>query len=204
MSQTKIITEQGKKKFLEVKTKESPKEIVDLFEQEQMEGKLQNVIGTEKTIYDIKNEWKEVIREKLENDLFDQADDYFEKKAEAMVHQKAVKEGVRVDGRDLDQIRQLSAKAGGFVDTVHGTGIFYRGDTHVLSALTLGGPGDALMLNTPEEPEKEKFFMHHYNFPSICSCSNKSTISFGVSFVFTSIFFFPCSVIIFVCNTCSH
>ena len=130
-----------------------------------MEGKLQNVIGTEKTIYDIKNEWKEVIREKLENDLFDQADDYFEKKAEAMVHQKAVKEGVRVDGRDLDQIRQLSAKAGGFVDTVHGTGIFYRGDTHVLSALTLGGPGDALMLNTPEEPEKEKFFMHHYNFP---------------------------------------
>ena len=165
--QTMIIAEQGKKK-IEVKTKETPKEIIDLFEQ-QIEEKLQNVIGTEKSIYDIKDEWKEIISEKLEGDLFDQAVNHFEKKVEVLVHQKAVKEGIRVDGRDLDQIRQLNAKAGGLVDTVHGTGIFYRGDTHVLSALTLGGPGDALMLNTPEKPEKEEFFMHHYNFPPFAS-----------------------------------
>ena len=64
-----------------------------------MEGKLQNVIGT--SIYDIKNEWKEVIREKLENDLFDCKRMIILKRKLKPFHQKAVKEGVRVDGRDL-------------------------------------------------------------------------------------------------------
>jgi polyribonucleotide nucleotidyltransferase len=48
---------------------------------------------------------------------------------------------------------------------IHGTGIFYRGGTHVLSALTLGGPGDAQLIDTMETRSERKRFMHHYNFP---------------------------------------
>jgi polyribonucleotide nucleotidyltransferase len=48
---------------------------------------------------------------------------------------------------------------------VHGTGVFYRGGTHVLSALTLGGPGDALAINSIEDQNGKKRYIHHYNFP---------------------------------------
>ena len=48
---------------------------------------------------------------------------------------------------------------------IHGTGIFYRGETHVLGALTLGGPGDAQLLDTIEYQEAKRTFMLHYNFP---------------------------------------
>lgn len=48
---------------------------------------------------------------------------------------------------------------------LHGTGIFYRGGTHVLSVLTLGGPEDAQLIDTIEAQDEKKRYMHHYNFP---------------------------------------
>jgi polyribonucleotide nucleotidyltransferase len=64
----------------------------------------------------------------------------------------------------MNEVRALYAKAGGFSPVLHGTGIFYRGETHVLSALTLGGPADMYVLDGMEV-RGEKRFMHHYNFP---------------------------------------
>jgi len=48
---------------------------------------------------------------------------------------------------------------------LHGSGTFYRGGTHIFSALTLGGPGDSLIIDSMEEQDRKKRYMHHYNFP---------------------------------------
>ena len=92
-------------------------------------------------------------------------DGYYEHRVDEYVHDLAIKEGKRVDGRKLDEIRSLFAQAGGISPVIHGTGLFYRGETHVLAALTLGGPGDAQLIDTIEYQEGKKRFMLHYNFP---------------------------------------
>ena len=92
-------------------------------------------------------------------------DAYFETRIDEYVHDLAIQEGKRVDGRALDQIRPLKAQAGGISPIIHGTGLFFRGETHVLAALTLGGPGDAQLLDTIEFQDTKKSFMLHYNFP---------------------------------------
>jgi polyribonucleotide nucleotidyltransferase len=68
----------------------------------------------------------------------------------------------RVDGRKLNQIRPLSFEVGLF-KRLHGSGLFQRGETQVLSVVTLGGPGDAQTLDSMEEVG-EKRYMHHYTF----------------------------------------
>jgi polyribonucleotide nucleotidyltransferase len=65
----------------------------------------------------------------------------------------------------MDELRPLFARVGGISKILHGTGLFYRGATHVLSVLTLGSPGDAQMVDTMEVHDSEKRFMLHYNFP---------------------------------------
>jgi len=69
----------------------------------------------------------------------------------------------RVDGRKLNEIRPLSAEVG-LLPRTHGSGLFNRGETQVLSVVTLGSPGDELVLDTMEESGKRRY-MHHYNFP---------------------------------------
>ncbi len=68
----------------------------------------------------------------------------------------------RVDGRKLDQIRQLSAEVS-VIPRTHGTGLFSRGETQILSFVTLGAPGDDLSIETMETDGETKYF-HHYNF----------------------------------------
>ncbi len=74
-----------------------------------------------------------------------------------------LEEGTRVDGRKLDEIRPLSA-AVGIVPRTHGSGLFQRGETQVLSLVTLGSPGDEQLLDTMELSGKKRY-IHHYNFP---------------------------------------
>jgi polyribonucleotide nucleotidyltransferase len=64
----------------------------------------------------------------------------------------------------MDEVREIYAQAGGFSKMLHGSGIFYRGQTHIFTALTLGGPEDAQLIDGMEL-EENKSFMHHYNFP---------------------------------------
>lgn len=70
----------------------------------------------------------------------------------------------RVDGRALDDIRELDAEVG-LIPRVHGSGLFSRGYTQVLTTVTLGAPGDKQTLDGIET-QKSKRYMHHYNFPS--------------------------------------
>ncbi|MBD5104348.1 MAG: polyribonucleotide nucleotidyltransferase [Ruminococcaceae bacterium] len=70
----------------------------------------------------------------------------------------------RVDGRGMDQMRPLAAEVG-LLPRVHGSGLFTRGQTQVLTVTTLGPVSDAQKLDGLDE-EEEKRYMHHYNFPS--------------------------------------
>lgn len=72
-------------------------------------------------------------------------------------------EGKRVDGRTLDQIRPLSGEVG-LLPRAHGTGLFQRGLTQVLTVATLGPISDVQRLDGIDE-EESKRYMHHYNFP---------------------------------------
>ncbi len=113
----------------------------------------------------LKSEWMKAVTEKNPDIKPGTIDSFYEHKMDEYVHDLAIKEGKRVDGRAFDQIRPLYAQAGGISPVIHGTGLFYRGQTHVLAALTLGGPGDAQLLDTIEFQDKKKTFMLHYNFP---------------------------------------
>lgn len=70
----------------------------------------------------------------------------------------------RVDGRDIDEIRPLNAEVD-LLARVHGSGLFTRGQTQVLSVATLGPMNDAQQLDGLDE-QTEKRYIHHYNFPS--------------------------------------
>ena len=81
-----------------------------------------------------------------------------------LMRQQIVKDGKRVDGRSLDQVRPISAAAGVLPKRVHGSGLFQRGLTQVLSTATLGTPSDAQEMDDLN-PSTEKTYLHHYNFP---------------------------------------
>ena len=70
----------------------------------------------------------------------------------------------RVDGRGIDEIRPLNAEID-LLDRAHGSGLFTRGQTQVLSVTTLGPMSDCQQLDGLDE-QKEKRYIHHYNFPS--------------------------------------
>jgi polyribonucleotide nucleotidyltransferase len=81
-----------------------------------------------------------------------------------LMRQQIIDEKVRVDGRQLDEVRPISCQVGLLPSRVHGTGLFQRGLTQVLSVVTLGTPGDAQMMDDLH-PDEEKRYLHHYNFP---------------------------------------
>ena len=80
-----------------------------------------------------------------------------------IVRMRIADEGVRIDGRKLDELRPVSAEIG-VLGQAHGSGLFQRGETQVLSVATLGMPRMEQMLDTITTDEK-KTYMHHYNFP---------------------------------------
>ena len=85
-------------------------------------------------------------------------------KMQKKVVKKWLLEGKRVDGRGMDDIRPLAAEVG-VLPRVHGSGLFTRGQTQVLSICTLNTLSAAQKLDTVYD-ETEKRYMHHYNFPS--------------------------------------
>jgi polyribonucleotide nucleotidyltransferase len=88
----------------------------------------------------------------------------FKSLTKELMRRQIVEDGVRVDGRKLDEVRPVSCKVGLLPRRVHGSALFNRGLTQVLSTVTLGTPGDAQTLDDLN-PEEEKRYLHHYNFP---------------------------------------
>ncbi len=112
----------------------------------------------EKIESEMKEEGAEVVEEKIKT-----ASEVFEKEEKRIIRDGIIKEGKRPDGRDENEIRQLQSEVG-ILPRVHGSGMFTRGQTKALSVLTLGAPGDYLIIEGMEISEKRRFF-HHYNFP---------------------------------------
>ncbi len=81
----------------------------------------------------------------------------------AVMRERVVAEGVRMDGRGLADVRQISVDVG-VVPEAHGSGLFQRGETQVLNVATLGMTRMEQMLDTISV-EESKRYMHHYNFP---------------------------------------
>lgn len=91
-------------------------------------------------------------------------DDCLYKLQKFVVRRWLLDDGKRVDGRAIDEIRPLSAEVD-LLSRVHGSGMFTRGQTQVLTVTTLGPVSDAQILDGIDE-EEAKRYMHHYNFPS--------------------------------------
>lgn len=87
----------------------------------------------------------------------------FELIAESAVSKAILDSDRRVDGRSLTDVRPISGDVG-LLPRTHGSGLFERGETQVLSVVTLGGPADVQIMDSMED-EGKKHFIHHYNFP---------------------------------------
>lgn len=165
--QSSIIAERGTPKYV-VPVREIPDAVEALFT-ETFASKLGTELFSGKPgkthLYTLKEEWLGAVSllEPAVNKTI--AESFFEEMVNEAIHVGAVEFGKRADGRGLDEVRPLYAQAGGVSPVLHGSGIFYRGDTHIFTALTLGGPEAAQLIDTMEDQSSSKRFMHHYNFP---------------------------------------
>lgn len=98
-----------------------------------------------------------------EDEIHRRIDDIMKKEVRRMISI----DKIRPDGRDLTEIRPLSAEAG-LLPRVHGSGLFKRGQTQVLSVVTLGSPADVQIIDGLNREEITKRYMHQYNFPPFC------------------------------------
>ncbi len=104
-------------------------------------------------------------------------DEIMYKIQKVVVRRWLLDEGKRVDGRGMNQIRPLAAEVGLFPRT-HGSGMFTRGQTQVVTICTLGPIGDCQMLDGIDE-EDSKRYMHHYNMPGYSTGEAKAVRSPG-------------------------
>jgi polyribonucleotide nucleotidyltransferase len=96
---------------------------------------------------------------------------FYEKELKSYVRNNILDNGIRPDGRDLRTIRPINCEVG-LLPRTHGSAIFTRGQTQVLSVITLGSPGDEQILDGLTTGEKKRF-MHHYNFPPFSTGESK-------------------------------
>ena len=161
-------SEFGKEKIIFPKI-EIEKETIDIFNEKIKPMLVEKLFTKEskKVASEAENTWKEILKEKYGEEKEEEksaAEDYLHQFLDEEFHRVALESNTRADGRAIDEVRQLYAKAGGISDSLHGSGIFYRGETHVLSILALGGPEDMQLIEGMESQFKKRF-MHHYNFP---------------------------------------
>ncbi|HXU23310.1 MAG TPA: polyribonucleotide nucleotidyltransferase, partial [Tepidiformaceae bacterium] len=108
----------------------------------------------------IRQELNEKFGEEFKPAQLGEALNYVIKKA---MRKQILEQGIRADGREVTQIRDLDIHVG-VLPRTHGTGLFQRGQTQVLTVATLGGLSMAQKLDTLS-PHESKRYMHHYNFP---------------------------------------
>ena len=94
-----------------------------------------------------------------------------------LVHKKTARklimsEGIRIDGRGVDEIRPITVEVG-LVPRAHGSGLFTRGETQALTVATLGPSSDVQRIDTIGPEELEKRYLHHYNMPPYSTGENK-------------------------------
>ena len=117
-----------------------------------------------KTLHKVKDLLEEYLLEKqVGKERRKKVTGFFDKFVDEEITKALIEREQRVDGRKLTEIRELSGQVG-LVPRVHGTGLFNRGETQVLSVVTLGSPGDEQVIDEMETVGKKRY-LHHYNFP---------------------------------------
>lgn len=114
--------------------------------------------------WDFHASMKEKHGEGAYDELKDQYDEAFTMALHKDVRRGIVEEGVRPDGRKLDEIRQLSSEIG-FLPRTHGSSLFTRGVTQAMNIVTLAPLSYAQIVDTMEVTDGERRYMHHYNAP---------------------------------------
>lgn len=173
--QQNIIAEIGQTKKVFV-FPEIPPELETFFEHHGREALVAGLARgmTRTELYAIHDSFFEKLKETFPNDddhsllIKKMAKDFYHHKEDFYIHELGLVHKKRADGRSFDEVRKLHAQAGGISPVLHGTGIFYRGETHVLSVLTLGGPDDT-KIEEGMEVQTTRRFIHHYNFPPYSS-----------------------------------
>jgi len=161
-----IAAKVGKPKF-NYTSAEVPQDIFDAVRQIAYEKMRQAVLTDDKTVRDtnvaaLTEEVQQALAETFpeKTSVIAEAIYKLEKK---VVRKYILDEGKRVDGRKLNEIRPMSADVS-ILPRTHGSGLFQRGQTQVLTTLTLGGIGEIQKLDGVDL-EETKRYMHHYNFP---------------------------------------
>ncbi|MBU1032258.1 polyribonucleotide nucleotidyltransferase, partial [Patescibacteria group bacterium] len=124
----------------------------------------------EKALFDNEHPWHEATGDQIKKDLTLQYAEtltpqiisgIFDKVAKEILHETVLEKDKRVDGRSMDEIRPIEMEIG-ILPRTHGSALFQRGDTQILSVVTLGAPSLEQTLDGMEG-ERQKRFMHHYN-----------------------------------------
>ena len=164
-----IIDDIGKEKIevAQIEETELDRKISEDFE-EDIKNSIRTTDKTERedNIYRIEEEAKEKYLEaypESEDEIHRRIDNIMKKEVRRMISI----DKIRPDGRDLTEIRPLSAEAG-LLPRVHGSGLFQRGQTQVLSVVTLGSPADVQIIDGLNREEIQKRYIHQYNFPPFC------------------------------------
>ena len=161
----KMVSEIGKPKF-EYEHASFDEELFDLLCANEMEAMEYCMDTDDKNVREARvNEWIAAVQEKYLDehpDMMQFMDEILYKMQKKIV-KKWLLAGHRVDGRKMNEIRPLDAEVG-VIPRVHGSGLFTRGQTQVLSIATLATLSMSQKLDTIWE-ETEKRYMHHYNFP---------------------------------------
>ncbi|MDC0116657.1 polyribonucleotide nucleotidyltransferase [Flavobacteriaceae bacterium] len=93
--------------------------------------------------------------------------EYFNKSQKEAIRELTLSEGVRLDGRKTDEIRDIWCEVD-YLPSTHGSAIFTRGETQALATVTLGTSRDANKIDMPSFEGEENFYLH-YNFPPFCT-----------------------------------
>ena len=118
----------------------------------------------EKFLKGLKEEVKQYFAEKYpEEDRAKSVGNAMDKLEKEAMRRSILEDRIRIDGRALDEVRQITCEVS-VLPRTHGTGLFTRGQTQILSVITLGAVGDEQILDGLGV-EESKRYMHHYNFP---------------------------------------
>lgn len=122
--------------------------------------KAQKEFEDEEALQVVVEEVLEKYKEEFDRKTITKAIDYLSK---MMIKEQTLKTKKRIDGRGADEVREITSEVG-VLPRTHGSGIFQRGDTQVLSIVTLGAPSLEQLIESPEG-EEAKSYIHHYYMP---------------------------------------
>ena len=116
---------------------------------------------------DLKEEIKASFSEEEIEEYENLIEKYFSKSQKEAIRELTLSEGVRLDGRKTDEIRDIWSEVD-YLPSTHGSAIFSRGETQALATVTLGTSRDANKIDMPSYEGEETFYLH-YNFPPFCT-----------------------------------